>query len=54
VPRAIEFLWKLSDIINAAVQAGFRIDKVEEFYVEEKAKPAPLMPTDYLLAATKK
>jgi hypothetical protein len=44
---------KLSDIINATIQAGFRIERVEEFYVEEEDKRIPLMPTDYLLVATK-
>lgn len=53
VPPAIGFVWKLSDIINATIQAGFRIERVEEFYVEEEDKRIPLMPTDYLLVATK-
>jgi SAM-dependent methyltransferase len=53
-PPAIEFLWKLSDIINAAIQAGFLINRVEEFYVEQKLGKAPLLPTDFLLVATKR
>lgn len=53
VPPAIEYLWKLSDIINAAIKAGFRIDRVEEFYHGRKAKKVPLLPTDFLLVATK-
>jgi len=52
-PPAVEFLWKLSDIINATRGAGFRIDRVEEFYVEEKVGKFPLIPTDFLLVATK-
>lgn len=52
-PPAVEFLWKLSDIINAAVEAGFRIDRVEEFYVEKSDEKIPLIPTDFLLVATK-
>jgi ubiquinone/menaquinone biosynthesis C-methylase UbiE len=53
VPPAIEFLWKLSDIINAAIQAGFQINRVEEYYVEQKPRKVPLLPTDFLLVATK-
>lgn len=53
VPPSIEFVWKLSDIINAAIQAGFKIDRVEEFYWEKEGTKAPLLPTDYLLVATK-
>jgi len=52
-PPAVEFLWKLSDIINAAVEAGFRINRVEEFYVEKSDEKIPLIPTDFLLVATK-
>jgi len=52
VPPAVEYLWKLSDIINATIKAGFRIDCVEEFYVEEDER-IPLLPTDFLLVATK-
>ncbi len=52
-PPAIEFLWKLSDIINAAINAGFRIDRVEEFYVEPKVRWIRLVPTDFLIAASK-
>jgi len=53
MPPAIEFHWKLSDIINAATRAGFRIDYVEEYYVEYKAAKFPLIPTDFLLVASK-
>jgi ubiquinone/menaquinone biosynthesis C-methylase UbiE len=52
-PPAVEFLWKLSDIINAAIQAGFKINRVEEYYVEQKTEGVPLLPTDFLLVATK-
>jgi len=51
-PPSIEFRWKLSDIINATIQAGFRIDRVEEFYVEEPAG-IPFIPNNFLLVATK-
>lgn len=54
IPPAVEFLWKLSDIINAAVGARFQIDRVEEYYAEYKVKDVPLIPTDFLLVATKK
>jgi SAM-dependent methyltransferase len=54
VPPAIEFLWKLSDVINAAIRAGFRIDHIEEYYVKQtQRKKVPLLPTDFLLVATK-
>ena len=53
-PPSIEFTWKLSDIINAAVGAGFHIDHTEEYYVKEKAAKVPMIPTDFLIAATRK
>jgi SAM-dependent methyltransferase len=54
VPPAIEFLWKLSDIINAAIHAGFRIENLEEYYVKRaRRKKLPFLPTDFLLVATK-
>lgn len=53
-PPSIEFTWKLSDIINAAAEAGFHIDRIEEYYVKEKAAKVPMMPTDFLIIATKK
>jgi len=49
---SIEFRWKLSDIINATIQAGFRINRVEEFYIEETAG-IPFIPNNFLLVATK-
>jgi len=54
VPPSIEFTWKLSDVINAAIEAGFHIDHVEEYYVKEKAGRIPMIPTDFLIAATKR
>lgn len=54
-PPSVEFMWKLSDVINAAIDAGFRIDRVEEYAVEEKVKETlPFFPTDFLLVATKR
>jgi ubiquinone/menaquinone biosynthesis C-methylase UbiE len=53
VPPATEFLWKLGDIINAAIHAGFLINHVEEYHVEQKLGKVPLLPTDFLLVATK-
>jgi SAM-dependent methyltransferase len=54
VPPAVEFVWKLSDVINAAICAGFRIECVEEYYVKQaRRRKAPFLPTDFLLAATK-
>ena len=52
-PPSIEFMWKLSDIINAAIDAGFHLDHLEEYYVKEKAKKTPMIPTDFLIVATK-
>lgn len=52
VPPSVEFVWKLSDIINSAIQAGFRLDRVEEFYVDEP-DGVPFIPNIFLLVATK-
>jgi len=54
VPPSIEFLWKLSDILNAAIEAGFHVDRLEEYYIGHKATGIPLIPSDFLLLATKK
>lgn len=48
----IQFLWKLSDILNSAIQAGFRVSRLEEFYVEEP-RATKLIPNNYLLVAQK-
>jgi len=53
-PNSIEYTWKLSDIINATIDAGFHVDRVEEYYVEGKAAKTPMIPTDLLIVATKK
>jgi SAM-dependent methyltransferase len=53
-PPSAEFLWKLSDIVNAAIAAGLRIDRIEEFCYREKTVKAALVPTDFLIVATKK
>jgi ubiquinone/menaquinone biosynthesis C-methylase UbiE len=53
MPPGVEYLWKLSDVINAAINAGLRIDRVEEFYAVREDKRVPLLPTDFLLVATK-
>jgi len=53
-PPTVEFLRKFSDVINATIQAGFYIARVEEYYVEQKAKDVPVIPTDFLLVATKR
>jgi len=52
-PPSVEFRWKLSDVINAAIRAGFRIECIDEFYVEQEDKKVPLLPTDFLLVAMK-
>jgi len=52
-PPSVEYLWKISDVINATVHAGFQIDCVEEYFVEREDNKVPLMPTDFLLVATK-
>ncbi|MDI6691609.1 MAG: class I SAM-dependent methyltransferase [Candidatus Bathyarchaeota archaeon] len=54
IPPSVEFRWKLSDIINAAIRAGFRIECVEEYYVEQENKRVPILPTNFLLVATKR
>jgi ubiquinone/menaquinone biosynthesis C-methylase UbiE len=52
-PPAVEFTWKISDVINAAIDAGFQIDRLEEFY-DRPEESLNLIPNVYLLAATKK
>lgn len=52
LPPTIEFTWKVSDVINAAVDAGFRIDHLEEFY-DRPEEGLNLIPNKYLLVATK-
>jgi ubiquinone/menaquinone biosynthesis C-methylase UbiE len=52
MPPTVQVLWKLSDILNSAIQAGFRVGRLEEFYVEE-AGATPLIPNNYLLVAQK-
>jgi len=53
VPPAIEFPWKLSDVINAAIEAGFRVNHVEEFYNKQEERKVPQIPTYFLIVATK-
>jgi SAM-dependent methyltransferase len=53
LPPSIEFVWKISDVINAAIVAGFRIEHLEEFYVEQEGKKFPLIPEDFLIVAAK-
>lgn len=53
IPPAVEFAWKISDVINAAVDAGFQIDRLEEFY-DRPEESLNLIPNKYLLVATKK
>ena len=52
-PPAVEFTWKISDVINAAIDAGFQIVRLEEFY-DRPEESLNLIPNKYLLAATKK
>ncbi len=52
VPYGITFTWKISDVINAAIDAGFQIDHLEEFYDGPK-EGLNLIPSKYLLVATK-
>jgi len=44
---------KISDIINAAIDAGFHIDRLDEFCAEPEAEEAHLIPRYFLLVATK-
>jgi len=53
IPPSVEFRWKLCDIVNAAIRAGFKIDCLEEYRVAGKMKLCPFIPTDFLLVATK-
>jgi ubiquinone/menaquinone biosynthesis C-methylase UbiE len=52
MPPTIQFFWRLSDILNSAIQAGFRVSRLEEFYVDEPGG-TPLIPNNYLLVAQK-
>lgn len=53
LPPAVEFTWKISDVVNAAVYAGFCIDHLEEFY-DRPEEELNLIPNKYLLVATKR
>jgi hypothetical protein len=52
LPPTVEFAWKISDVINAAVGAGFQIDRLEEFY-DSPIESLNLIPNKYLLVASK-
>lgn len=49
---SIEFVWKLSDVVNSAIQAGFHVKRLEEFYVDEP-EGIPLIPNNFLLVGQK-
>jgi len=53
VPPGITFTWKTSDVINAAIDAGFQVDHLVEFYDGPK-EGLDLIPNKYFFAATKK
>ncbi len=53
LPPAIEFTWKISDVVNAAIDVGFEIVRLEEFY-DIPGEEQNLIPNKYLLVATKK
>ena len=53
LPPAVEFNWKISDVVNASIRAGFQIDHLEEFY-DGPGESLNLIPNYYLLIATKK
>ena len=52
MPLAVEFTWKISDVVDAAIDAEFRIDHLEEFY-DRPEESLNLIPNKYLLVATK-
>jgi len=52
LPPAVEFTWKISDIINASIRAGFQIDHLEEFY-DGPGESLSLIPNYFFLIATK-
>jgi len=49
-PSSVVFLWKLSDIVNAALKAGFAIEHMEEFLPPGVEYPIPR----YLLLVARK
>ena len=51
-PPGVNFTWKLSDVANAAIGAGFSIRRLEEFYDRLDEEPN-LLPNKYLLVADK-
>lgn len=53
LPPAVEFTWKISDIINASISAGFQIDYLKEFY-DGLGESLNLIPNYYLLIASRK
>lgn len=53
IPPAMEFYWKISDIINAAIEVGFRIDHLDEWYVGPDSEEFRLTPNYFLLLARK-
>lgn len=51
-PPGVNFTWKLSDVVNGAIDSGFTIHRLEEFYDRTGEEPN-LIPNKYLLVATK-
>jgi ubiquinone/menaquinone biosynthesis C-methylase UbiE len=49
-PLGVNYIWKLADVINSAIGAGFRIRRLEEFYDRPDEEPN-LLPNKYLLVA---
>jgi len=51
-PPSITFIWKISDVVNAAVSSGFWINHLEQFCYEPEGR-LNLIPNKYLIVATK-
>jgi len=51
-PPCVNFTWRLSDVLNAAIDAGFAVRRLEEFY-DRPDEESNLIPNKYLLVASK-
>jgi SAM-dependent methyltransferase len=52
-PLGVNYTWKLADVVNAAIGAGFQIRRLEEFYDRVEEEPN-LLPNKYLLVAERR
>jgi ubiquinone/menaquinone biosynthesis C-methylase UbiE len=53
LPLGVNYIWKLADVVNAAIGAGFQIRHLEEFYDRLGEEPN-LLPNKFLLVAERR